>query len=104
MDPHGAIRVGDSRVTLDIVVLAFLDGWSAEEIAYNYDTLDLGDVYAALSYYLHHKDEVHQYMQERQRQADDLRAKIEAWQKSRGFDHAGLRERLLARLQSKAEE
>ena len=96
VDAQGTIRVRNTRVTLDLVILAFQDGASAEEIAEMFDTLDLADVYSALGYYLHHRDEVHTYLQERQRQADEVRAKIEA-----GQNHNGLRERLLARLPDK---
>lgn len=102
VEPDGTIRVGNSRVVLDLVIQCFLEGWTAEEIATQYDTLDLGDVYSVLGYYLRHRDEIDQFMQERRRQADELRAKIEAWQESRGFDRAGLRARLLARLADKS--
>ncbi len=34
-DADGVIRVGKTRVTLDTVVSAFLDGATAEEINYN---------------------------------------------------------------------
>lgn len=93
VDEKGAIRVGNTRVTLDLLIAAFMDGESAEGITEMFDTLDLGDVYSVLGYYLHHKDEVHSYLQERQRHAGEVRAKIEAQQ-----DHTRLRERLLARL------
>ncbi len=96
VDAKGTIRVGNTRVMLDLVIASFLDGASAEEIAETFDTLDLGDVYLVLGYYLHHKDEVHTYLQERERQADEIRTKIEAQQ-----NHTGLRERLLARLSAK---
>jgi uncharacterized protein (DUF433 family) len=102
VEPDGTIRVGDSRVVLDLVIRCFLEGWTAEEIATQYDTLDLGDVYFALGYYLRHKDEIDQYIQERRQQAEELRAEIEAWQESRGFDRAGLRARLLARVEDKS--
>lgn len=94
VDEYGAIRVGNTRVTLDIVIGVFLDGMPAEEIATEFDTLDLGDVYYAIGYYLHHKAEVHQYLREREQEAQEVWAKIEARQGTQ----EGLRERLLARL------
>ena len=93
VDDKGTIRIRNTRVTLDVVIAAFLDGASAEEIADMFDTLDLGDVYSVLGYYIHHKNEIDGYLQQRQHQADGIRAKIEARQ-----NHSGLRERLLARL------
>ncbi len=59
MHPSGTIYIGDTRVMLELVVLAYLNGFTAEEIADDYDTLDLGDIHTVLGYYLHHKDEVH---------------------------------------------
>jgi uncharacterized protein (DUF433 family) len=91
MDADGAIRIGNTRVTLDLVIAAFLDGASAEEIAEMFDTLDLGDVYSVLGYYIHHRDDIDSYLQQRQHQAAEIRAKIEARQ-----NHVGLRDRLLA--------
>ncbi len=72
----------------------FDDGSTAEQIADDFDTLDLGNVHTVLGYYLHHKVEVDEYLAERQRYADEVRAKIEARQGSQD----GLREKLLARL------
>lgn len=43
-DVDGVIRVRKTRVTLDTVILAFLDGATAEEIVHQYPSLDLGDV------------------------------------------------------------
>jgi len=54
----GVIRVGKTRVTLDTVVYAFQDGATAEEIASQYPSLDLSDVYLVIAYYLKHRAEV----------------------------------------------
>ena len=77
-DPHGVIRVGSTRVPLDTVVEAFLEGFTAEEITQQYPVLDLADVYAVISYYLKHRPAVEAYLAERQQQAATMRAKIEA--------------------------
>lgn len=100
IDSTGTVRVGNSRVTLDLIVAAFYNGESAEGMAEMFDTLDLGDIYLVIGYYLHHKDEVDAYLRERERQAAEIRAKIEARQGSQN----GLRERLLARLEAKNAE
>jgi len=96
MDENGTIRIGNTRVTLDVVIAAYLDGETAEAIAAMFDTLALGDVYSVLGYYLHHKDEVHEYLRQRQQSADEVKAKIEA-----GQDRSGLGEKLRARLINK---
>jgi uncharacterized protein (DUF433 family) len=85
IDPSGTVYVGNTRVMLELVVEAYLTGANAEDIIGMFDTLDLGDVHTVLGYYLHHKAEVEGYMQERRRYADEVRAKIEAWQKASGL-------------------
>jgi len=57
-DADGVVRVAGTRVTLDTIVNAFQDGATAEEIAQQYSTLALGDIYSVLGYYLRHKDDV----------------------------------------------
>ena len=44
VDAHGVVRVGGTRVTLDTVMEAFLEGASAEDIVSRYPSLDLADV------------------------------------------------------------
>jgi uncharacterized protein (DUF433 family) len=92
LDAHGVVRVGGTRVNPDTVLAAFLDGATAEVIVQQYSTLDLGDVYAAVAYYLRHRPEVDAYLEERGRLREAVRAENEA-----RFDPRGLRERLLAR-------
>lgn len=91
-DRDGVIRVGGTRISLDLVVLAFKDGATADEIVERYPTLDLRDVYAVITYYLHHQAEVDAYCCDQERQADEARRLNEA-----RFDPTGIRERLLAR-------
>lgn len=44
VDPGGVIRVGTSRVSLDVVVSQYENGTPAEELVRAYDTLELADV------------------------------------------------------------
>jgi uncharacterized protein (DUF433 family) len=92
VDERGAIRIGDSRVTLDLVVREFEQGADPESIARAYDTLALPDIYGAIAYYLRYKDEVTAYIGHREAEADELQRKIEAAQ-----GPSDLRARLLAR-------
>ena len=94
-DEAGVIRIGGTRVSLDSLVFAFLDGSAPEEIAQQYPTLELADVYAAVAYYLNHRDEVASYLRDRQTQRDQIRKEVEA-----RFDPRGIRDRLLARRPS----
>jgi uncharacterized protein (DUF433 family) len=91
-DADGVVRVAGTRVTLDTVVAAFRQGATAEEIVYQYPSLDLADVYAVLAYYLQSQAQVDAYLCRRQGQADRVRKENEA-----RFDPHGIRERLTAR-------
>ena len=78
VDEGGAVRVGKSRVSLDLVVEQYENGMAPEDLVRAYDTLDLADVYAVIAYYLRHRDEVRVYLKRRAEEAEALRAKIEA--------------------------
>jgi uncharacterized protein (DUF433 family) len=78
VDPHGVIRVGDTRIYLDLIVREYEKGTSPEAIVAGYDTLALADVYAAIAYYLRHREEVKAYMRRREQAADELERKIRA--------------------------
>ena len=76
----GALRVGDSRVLLEIVVRAFQDGATPETIVQRYSTLALPDVYAVLAYYLRHPGEVDEYLARREEKAEEVQQRIESQQ------------------------
>ena len=79
-DEHGDIRVGDCRVLLDLVVHAFDDGATPETIVQMYSTLKLADVYAAIAYYLRHRQEIRDYLEERERRAEVIQQSFQAQQ------------------------
>ena len=85
-------RVAGTRVTLDTIVAAFDAGATAEEIAQQYSSVPLVDVYSVITYYLRHQPEVSVYLKTREERAELVRNEVE-----RRFPSAGLRERLLAR-------
>jgi uncharacterized protein (DUF433 family) len=93
-DQDGVIRVAGTRVQLETVVVAFDAGATAEEIAQQYTSLDLADVYAVISYTLGNEAEVRDYVARRTESARALRAEVEY---STPTD--GIRQRLLARRQ-----
>jgi uncharacterized protein (DUF433 family) len=94
-DEHGAVRVGGTRVTLDTVIYAFWDGETPEQIAQDYSTLELADIYAVIAYYLRQRPDVDAYLCQREKQAADMRAYVES-----RHDSTGVRERLVARKMS----
>jgi len=95
-DASGALRVGHSRVLVDLVIGAFQDGATPEAIAQRYPAATLADIYAVIAYYLRHRGDMEAYLAAREQQARELRQRIER----RQGDLADLRSRLLARQQS----
>jgi uncharacterized protein (DUF433 family) len=96
-DGQGALRVGDSRVLLELVIRAFEDGATPEAIVQRYATLTLPDVYAVIAFYLRHRSEVEAYLANREQQANELRQRIEGHQ----GDLSEIRARLRARRQAR---
>ena len=94
-DADGVIRVSNTRVTLDTIVTAFKEGATAEEIAQQYPTVLLADIYYIIGYYLRRRKEVEEYLEKRKQEADELQQQMEA-----RFNPVGIRERLMARQKS----
>lgn len=77
LDSGGMIRIGKSRVSLDVVVHHFEAGMSPEELVVAYDTLTLADVYAAIAIYLSRRKELDVYLAERNAEAERLQDSVE---------------------------
>jgi uncharacterized protein (DUF433 family) len=92
VDPSGALRVGESRVLMELVIQAFQEGATPETIVQSYPTTTLADVYSVIGYYLHHQAEIAAYLEERERTAAAVRQRIEAKQ----GDLRELKERICA--------
>jgi uncharacterized protein (DUF433 family) len=97
VDEHGVIRVAETRVSLESVVIAFDRGASAEEIVESFPSVDLASVYGALAYVLTNRETVDEYLSRRKDEVAKLRADAE-----RVFPAEGMRARLLARRRSSA--
>ena len=78
VDEGGSVRVGKSRISLDLIVEQYENGMTPEDMVRAYDTLVLADVYASIAYYLRHRDEVRAYLMRRAEEAESLQAKVEA--------------------------
>lgn len=77
-DKHGKIRVGGTRILLELVIHAFQQGETAEGIVDSYPTLKLADVYTVLAYYLTHHAEVDAYVQQADQAAERIQHEVEA--------------------------
>lgn len=89
----GSIRVGTTRVLLELVIHAYRRGATAESIVESFPALRLSDVYAVLAYYLQNQESVDAYVEQVDREGDAMRRLVE----SQDPELTGLRERLLAR-------
>ena len=92
-DRTGALRVGSSRVLVELVLRAFQDGSTPEGIVQRYPTITLAETYAVIAYYLGHRDDLDAYMAEREEEGAQVRQRVQGAQ----GDLAEFRERLLAR-------
>ncbi len=92
INAQGVAHIGGTRVTLDTVILTFLDGATAEEIVQRYPTLNLADVYSTIGYYLLNREEIEGYLRRSAEQSEKIRTLNES-----RFSPEGIRNRLLAR-------
>ncbi|MGA0197928.1 MAG: DUF433 domain-containing protein [Prochlorotrichaceae cyanobacterium] len=91
-DEAGGIRIGLSRVTLDSLLAAYHNGSTPEEIAIQFSVLSLEDIYSTIAYYLNHREEIDNYLEQRSQQAQKRRQQL-----TQKHDLADLRQRLIAR-------
>lgn len=77
-DEHGKIRIGGTRVLLELVIHAFNQGDMPEAIQDSYPTLSLAEVYAVIAYYLTHRAEVDAYMRDAEATARHRQQEAEA--------------------------
>jgi uncharacterized protein (DUF433 family) len=95
-DENGRLRVGATRVLLDMVIYSFRLGNTPETITEQYPSLSLDDVYLSIGYYLRHRDEVDAYLLQQETEAEAFRREYEAQHPPKIT-----REILLARLEAK---
>ena len=99
-DEAGGIRIGSSRVTLDSLLATYHNGSTPEEIAIQYSVLSLEDIYSAIAYYLNHRQEIDNYLEQRNQKAQQIRQQI-----TQKHNLVDLRQRLLIRqLQKESEQ
>jgi uncharacterized protein (DUF433 family) len=97
IEPTGAIRVGQTRVLLELVIQEHQKGRTPEQIVSSFTTLKLPDVYSVIGYYLRHPTEIDAYLAQREAEAGQVRSEIETAQGSQ----IGFRDELIARKHSR---
>ena len=66
------IRIRGHRIGIDDVLHYYLDGYTPEEIVAQLPTLDLEQVHASITYYLHNRSEMNAYL-----------ARLQSWREKR---------------------
>jgi uncharacterized protein (DUF433 family) len=94
LGPDSVMRVRGTRVTLETVLAAFAAGATSEEIAQQYPSILLADVYQVIGYWLRHSSELEPYLARRRQDVRETRRLNES-----RWPPAGIRDRLLARRQ-----
>jgi uncharacterized protein (DUF433 family) len=69
----GAYHITGTRISLDSVVYAFLQGQIAESIAQSFPSLTLEQVYGAITFYLAHRAEIDAYLKQGEAEFEALR-------------------------------
>ena len=77
-DEYGAYKVAGTRVTLDVIIAAYRQGDTPEQIHEGFPTLRLADIYAVITYYLNHQNDVDAYLRQREADAEQLQRDLEA--------------------------
>ncbi len=91
IDAHGRYRVSGTRILLEVVLNAYRQGKSAEQIVEDFPRLTSATVYLVLGYCLSHPDEVAAYLARIDHEDAELLAAHPEWQP------VGLRAKLEAR-------
>jgi uncharacterized protein (DUF433 family) len=73
---EGVYRVAGTRVSLDSIVYAFLDGHTAESIQQSFPVLTLEQVYGAITYYLAHREVIEAYLREQEAAFELLKERL----------------------------
>jgi uncharacterized protein (DUF433 family) len=69
----GGYYVPGTRVSLDSIVFAFLDGQTAEGIAQAFPALSLEQAYGAIAFYLSHREQIDRHLEATQHEFEEKR-------------------------------
>lgn len=77
LDESGTWRIGQTRVSLETVVINYKQGSSPEKIVEDFDVLDLTQVYHIIGYYLANRELVDAYIAQQEADAEVIRQELE---------------------------
>lgn len=78
IDDFGVMRIADTRISLDSIVAAFLQGHSSATIQQQYPGLSLEQVERAIEYYQSHQQQVDDYLRRQAQIWSQLRSAAES--------------------------
>lgn len=75
----GSIRVGDTRLLIDMIIYAHKRGLCPEEIYESFpsSSYSVADIYSVLAYYLTHQAEIDRYLTAREKESEEIWKTIE---------------------------
>jgi uncharacterized protein (DUF433 family) len=100
-DDNGAIRIGNTRVLLELVIHAYMLGETPESIVDSYSSLTMAEVYAVIAYYLTHRAEIDAYVRARDAKVEAALREMEA---NMSADERAFRARLRAAREARKKE
>lgn len=77
-DEHGSIRVGGTRVLLEVIIARYQQGGTPEQIHESFPTVKLADIYAVITYYLENRELVDEYIRQQDEAGAALLREMEA--------------------------
>src|SRR5688572_16819236 len=76
-DDFGRLRISGTRVLLDVVIYAYHQGKTSEQIVQMYPSLNLDNLYLALAHYFLNRIEIETYLRRMEAEAEYLH---QAWE------------------------
>jgi uncharacterized protein (DUF433 family) len=96
---NGSIRVGGTRVTFDTVISRFQVGDPPEKIQDSFPSLTLAQVNATIEWYLNHKAEADDYLEQGRRETEKILQRIASTP-----EHQALRALLYRRIAERGKQ
>ncbi|MCA9077905.1 MAG: hypothetical protein KDA93_22950 [Planctomycetaceae bacterium] len=89
VDEHGVIRIGQTGVLLESVVMFYRESATAEQIVQAFPALDPAEIHYVLGYSLQYRDQIDDYLASRAADEARVRSEVEG-----RFDVSALKARV----------
>ena len=78
VDESGRLRVGDSRVLVEGMLILYRSGTSPEELIENFPSMAAADLYATIAYYHQNRAEMDAWVDEIERETERVSKMVDA--------------------------